>query len=280
MNFPQQPEQVTAEWLTDTLRQAGVLHEARVVSFEVKPLSGIQGALAQNTIITLDYDTFEDDAPQSIFAKFASSDSERRAVLRRIYMQEVRFYQQFAHRVDFPTPQAYYSEFDPETAYFLLLLEDCSYGEIGDRATGCSVDKARPIITEIAKFHATWWEHPDLSQYTWPLMEDAAITRRHKMFDRYATSLDDIPEIPREPELIQAIKAYNAQFVAWTKYLQTSPRTLLHNDYQLDNFIFIKTDQTTKFMVVDWQLMIPGWGTRDVASFLGGNNLNRRSPRS
>ena len=51
MNFPYQPEQLTAEWLTDTLRQAGVLHKARIVSFEVKLLSETAGLLGQNTII-------------------------------------------------------------------------------------------------------------------------------------------------------------------------------------------------------------------------------------
>jgi hypothetical protein len=39
MNFPHQPEHLTAAWLTDTLCQVGALHEARVVAFEVKPLS-------------------------------------------------------------------------------------------------------------------------------------------------------------------------------------------------------------------------------------------------
>jgi len=50
MNFPHQPEQLTAAWLTDTLRQAGVLNGANVASYEVKPLSETAGLLGQNTI--------------------------------------------------------------------------------------------------------------------------------------------------------------------------------------------------------------------------------------
>ena len=57
MTFPHQPEQLTTAWLTDTLRQAGALHEARVVSFEIKPLSDMVGIVGQNTIINLVYDT-------------------------------------------------------------------------------------------------------------------------------------------------------------------------------------------------------------------------------
>ena len=49
MSFPYQPEQLTAEWLTDTLRQAGVLHEAQVVSFVVKPLPETAGIAGKNS---------------------------------------------------------------------------------------------------------------------------------------------------------------------------------------------------------------------------------------
>jgi len=31
MNFPHQPEHLTAEWLTDTLHQAGILNGANIV---------------------------------------------------------------------------------------------------------------------------------------------------------------------------------------------------------------------------------------------------------
>jgi hypothetical protein len=96
VNFPYQPEQLTADWLTATLRQAGVLNEARVVSFEIKPLSETAGLLGQNKIVRLAYDTPEDTAPQSLFAKFALADPVHRANWRTSYLQEVRFYQRFA----------------------------------------------------------------------------------------------------------------------------------------------------------------------------------------
>ena len=271
MNFPFEPEQLTVEWLTDTLRQANVLKQAHVQSFEVKHLSGIQGALAHNSIITLAYDHVEKDAPRSIFAKFAQPDPERRSRMQNAYEQEIRFYKEFAHRVDFPTPEAYFGEYDEATGYFLLLLEDRSSGRIGDRATGCSVDEARLAITEIARFHATWWEHPDLTQYTWPISQDSFLNMIQERYKHFADTLEDIPEIPRDPELLQTIKEHSSQFVTLIRYLQQAPFTLIHNDYQLDNFIFITSGDTTSMMVVDWQLTALGRGTLDVASFLGGN---------
>ena len=124
MNFPHQPEQLTAEWLTETLRRAGVLHAARVVSFAVKPLPEALGILGQNMIIGSACHTPEDTAPPSLFAKFALADAGLRADWRTSYRQEVHFYQRFAPWVALPTPRADFSEFDEATGYFLLLLED------------------------------------------------------------------------------------------------------------------------------------------------------------
>lgn len=95
MHFPHQPEQLTAEWLTGTLRQAGVLHAAQVASFAVKPLSETLGLLGPNTIIRITYDTPEVCAPQSLFAKFALADAGHCANWRTSYVQEVLFYQNF-----------------------------------------------------------------------------------------------------------------------------------------------------------------------------------------
>lgn len=268
MNFPHQPDQLTAEWLTDALRQAGVLNEARVVSFEVKPLSDTAGLLGQNTIIRLAYDTIEESAPQSLFAKFALSDAENRAYWRTSYVQEVLFYQRFAHQVALPTPRAYFSEFDEATGYFLLLLEDCSHGEVGNRATGCSLDKARLIVSQIAKFHATWWNHPEVPHYSGKYTPEA-IANWHEMYSREANRLDDIPEIPDDPELVRTIKELNSQFTNAMNHQRTSPFTLIHHDYHLGNFIFTETNGTTNVIVLDWQDMSVGHGPTDVSLFLG-----------
>ena len=267
MDFPYQPEQLTAEWLTDTLRQAGVLNGTHITSFEVQPLSETAGIVGQNTIIRLAYDKSDDTAPKSIFAKFALATEERRAHWQYKYINEVQFYKEFAHQVDVSTPQAYFSEFEEETGYALLLLEDCSYGELGDWIKGCSIERMRLVVTEIAKFHATWWEHPALPQYAWARMQDSEVNKLQERYLQIADTLDDVPEIPRDPELLQTIKDHAIHFSSWMNYQrQSSPYTLLHNDYHLNNLIFIEDN---KLMILDWQTMSMGRGVSDVACLLG-----------
>ncbi|MCE7988813.1 MAG: DUF1679 domain-containing protein [Caldilinea sp. CFX5] len=268
MNFPHQPEHLTAGWLTDTLRQAGALHEAQVTSFEVKPISETAGLLGQNAIIRLAYDSPEDTAPPSLFAKFALADAGQRAYWRTSYVQEVLFYQRFAQRVALPTPRAYFSEFDETTGYFLLLLEDCSYGEVGERITGCSLARAKLVVSEIAQFHATWWNHPDVprdgGKYT-----AEAITNWQAMYNHEANRVDEIPEIPRDPELVRTIQELSSHFVGSMAYQKESPYTLIHHDYHLRNLIFVEATASTKVLVLDWQDMSIGHGPTDVALFLG-----------
>lgn len=268
MTFPRQPEELTAAWLTETLRRAGVLHVARVVSYEVRPFAETAGLLGQNMIVRLAYDTPEEAAPQSIFAKFALANADKRAGWRTSYVQEVRFYQHFAQRVALPTPRAYFSEFDDETGHFLLLLEDCSYGEAGDRLTGCSLDRARLAVAEIAAFHATWWQHPEVQHYSGKYTHDAAVGWQ-AMYSSAVERLDDIAEIPRDPELVRTIKEFAPQLANSMDYQRSGPYTLIHHDYHLGNLIFVDTDDGPKVLVIDWQDLSVGHGPTDIAMLLG-----------
>ena len=49
------------------------------------------------------------------------------------------------------------------------------------------------------------------------------------------------------------------------------PRTLVHNDYMLDNIFFFNGGNGTSLALIDWQFVVAGNGMLDVASFLGGN---------
>lgn len=270
MNFPYHPDQLTAGWLTDALRQSGVLRKAQVQSFEVKPLSETMGILGQNNIIQLAYDTPEDTAPPSIFAKFALAEADKRAIWRTSYIQEVLFYQHFAPLVALRTPRAYFSAFDEATGYFLILLEDCSEGEVGNRAVGCSIERIRLAVSEIAKFHATWWQNPQVPHYSRKYTLEAAV-RWQDIYVQQVNRLNEIPEIPHDPELIRTIQELGPQLAHSMEYQQRGCYTLIHHDYHLSNVIFSGANGTTELIVLDWQDMSVGHGPTDVALLLGSS---------
>src|SRR5919202_3942101 len=141
---PAHPNDLTADWLTDTLRAKGVLVQARVMSLTIQDLGtekGITGHLAR---VRLDYDTRETDAPRSLIAKGSASDLQARAIIhsRGFYEREVRFYEQLATRSPLRTPYCYFSAIDLASGASLLLLEDLAPAHNGSQIEGCSLEEA------------------------------------------------------------------------------------------------------------------------------------------
>ena len=97
------PDDITSEWLTYVLRQAGLLEHAVVDSFTTRTVgTGQMGASVRHT---LRYDRPEERAPRSVVCKFASADPTSRAtgLALRAYEAEVSFYRDVAHAVDIRT---------------------------------------------------------------------------------------------------------------------------------------------------------------------------------
>jgi hypothetical protein len=97
---------VTAEWLTDALVQAGAVPPGtRVDHFSTQPIG--TGQMADTTRFTLSYAGNEAQrGPATVVGKFASADEQSRGtgLALRAYEVEVRFYREVAARVDARVP--------------------------------------------------------------------------------------------------------------------------------------------------------------------------------
>jgi hypothetical protein len=109
---------VTAEWLTDALIQAGDLRPGiRVDRFSSEPIG--TGQMADTTRFTLGYAGSDgndhQDGPATVVGKFASADEQSRGtgLALRAYEVEVRFYREVAARVDARVPRTYVAEIEP-----------------------------------------------------------------------------------------------------------------------------------------------------------------------
>jgi hypothetical protein len=63
METPEHPNGITTDWLTDTLRTAGVLKQARVTSLALQAVGTEKGLTGHLARVRLDYDTGEADRP-------------------------------------------------------------------------------------------------------------------------------------------------------------------------------------------------------------------------
>ena len=142
---------------------------ASVISVDIGPLAENSGFYGQLSRLSLRDDLHNSTAPRSIIAKFPSTTLEmnNRPGTIFAYEREVRSYQEIASLTTLPTPACYYGDIDTETGTHVLLLEDLAPAVSGSRVAGCSPNQAELTVRHIARFHADWWESPQLNKKSW-----------------------------------------------------------------------------------------------------------------
>ncbi len=262
------PQQIDAAWLTLALRHAGVLGTASVRGFARQPVGN--GLVADSYRFTLDYDGDAGAAPVSVVGKFPATDpaSRKSGSEHVLYLREVSFYRELAKSLEIHTPRAYVAEVDPETDDFTLLLADLAPARQGDQLAGCSVADARVALREAAMLHAPRWGDARLETIEWLALRPArlvglvdsmlpAIIGLYK--ERYNGIL--------EPDYMAVIDKLPAALQR-SRDDRSSPRTLIHGDFRLDNVLFDVYGGARPLATLDWQTLAIGPALTDVAYFL------------
>ena len=271
MEIPHSPADLSSRWLTKALQYGQAIGTGAVSEFEYSPLEEGKGLYGQIFRLKLTYDSPELDVPETVIAKFSSSNPamRQRPNTKASYEREVRFYQEAAQESPLPVPTCYYADVDMESGWHILLLEDLAPAHSGSQTRGCSQTEARIAIHQIARFHAHWWESPGLDKFKWlSAMEipgDVGLAHfREQLWPAFLRKVN----IPLPDEVIKLGEMLGEYKGRVARYLFTKkPQTLVHGDYQLENMMFGATEEE-KFFVVDWQFMKRGCGIWDVAYFL------------
>ncbi|MBI2723969.1 MAG: phosphotransferase [Chloroflexi bacterium] len=275
MSIPSSAAELTDEWLTDALRSTGTITDARVVSHACTTIGEGSGFIGQLAQVALTYDKPESGAPASLIAKFPGASPMGREIgmLFRFYEREIRFYDEISKRVELYTPACYYSAMDIPDERFVLLLEDLAPAEVGDHAQGCTLAQAEQSIREIARFHATWWEHPDLEVMAeWMPIVDAPIhqSAQNSYQQAWAPFIEAFGD-RLSPEMREVAERVGHNVIALQSSIADRPHTIIHGDYRTDNLFFACPDgRGAPFAVADWQIVCRGRGVFDVAYLLCG----------
>jgi Phosphotransferase enzyme family len=259
---------VTPEWLTGALTQAGQLAEgASVRSFEAAPIG--TGQMADTTRFVLSFDR-DGTGPSSVVGKFASADDQSRGtgLALRAYEIEVRFYRELAATVGARLPAVYLAEVEPETGWFTLLMEDIAGASQGDQIAACGPEVATAVLEEMAGLHAPCWEVPGFERLEWlnrstPESDGFLVALVSSLLpgflERYADTL-----APEHQAVCRLFVDHLPEYLR----LRGGPRTASHGDFRLDNLLF--QPGTPRPVVVDWQTVAWAGASIDVAYFIGG----------
>jgi aminoglycoside/choline kinase family phosphotransferase len=184
-----------------------------------------------------------------------------------IFARERFFYAEVASLLPIATPTCYFAgDGDDEP----LLLEDLGALRMGDQVAGLSQADAERLVDALAALHAAFWERPVPGDEPW------TVSLRDPMFAGMLTQLiaSGVPALKeryagRVPGGVLA--ALEQAAPDWADVLarcDEGPRTLVHNDFRLDN-LFFQPDGTP--VAIDWQIPAATRGTQDVAYLLSGS---------
>jgi aminoglycoside/choline kinase family phosphotransferase len=267
------PAALDAGWLTRALQAGGALAPSREVVDVDRRLVGT-GQMSDTYWLGVRYQK-GGDGPAALIAKLPSTDptSRQTAASLRSYETEVRFYQQLAPHLPVRTPKVYYADVNPDTAAFVLLLEDLTAGRPGDQLVGCQLATASLAIAELVKLHTPYWGDPALAQLEWLHRDPDAVRASYLellpplwagFLDRYDDQLDD-----------DVRDAGAVVFDHLDTYVvpPSGPLTITHGDYRLDNLLFDAAPGGVPVAVVDWQTCGHGPGPADLAYFVGAGLL-------
>ena len=274
-DIPHNPEELSADWLNDALGNSAAFENTRIASADIHILGGTKGFSGQLARVTMGYAAGEVNAPPVLVAKCAAQDREARETYHAFgfYEREVRFYRELADQAHLRVPRCYHLDFDPASGHFILLLEDLAPARNGARAAGCSLAEADLAIRAIAGLHAAWWGSPQLYDKAWVSSYNAPAVM-HMQQDMYQRSLQPFIEIMsgRLPvDFLHLAERFGDRIEDVQRKFFEQPRTLVHNDYMLDNIFFFNEGNDVALALIDWQFVVAGNGMLDVASFLGGN---------
>lgn len=275
-DFPSHPGEVTPDWLTGCLRQAGALSDGVVRSIQWEPIG--TGQVGDSARFRLAYDR-DGAGPATVAGKFPAANPASRgtAAMMGLYAKEVRFYRELAPLLDVRVPDVYAAELSEDGSAFVLLFEDMAPERGGNQLASCSLEDARYGIRQAAALHAPSWRNNTILALEW-LQPQEAITAQirtlypqaHAIFaERYADTL--------EPELMAVCEGL-AQSDAWLT--RDHPKlSLVHGDFRLDNMLFGICHGAEPIAVLDWQTLGIGHPMTDIGYFLGcgiGDDLRRK----
>lgn len=274
--FPTHPGDVSPDWLTERLRNSGVLDTGRVTVVRWEAIG--TGQVGDSARFHLTYDR-DGDGPTTVAGKFPAADAMSRgtAAAFGLYSKEVGFYRDLAPRLEVRVPSVLAAEIAEDGIDFILLFEDLGPARGGNQLSSCTHADAEAAMRQAAALHAPSWENEAIIGADWLKPREGHIDQVKALYpgaqaifrERYADLL--------EPEYMAVCERLNEAADHWFGRDGT-PKCLLHGDFRLDNMLFDIKGGAEPIAVLDWQTVAVGNALTDIGYFMGtgiGNALRQ-----
>ncbi len=268
---PLHPEQITVEWITDALREGGVLKEASLKRIEKNIIGEGKGFLSSVVRVRIEYDIDDKDAPRSVVVKIEPESDEFRGFGDELnaFQREIRFYREVARNVPIRLPIVYFTVDEPPA--YSMVMEDLSSYTPGDQIIGMHEDQVMDTVKALARLQARYWNNEALEKLKWmPTTNKISFDYEQKWgsFVNHFGSFVDKRGLKIGERL--------GPLISWIEEeIDSRPKTIVHSDLREDNLLFGSPHSEDAVLILDWQLAIRSMGAFDVARLIGGSELPR-----
>lgn len=262
------PEEISPQWLTQVLKQAGYIQDGEVTGVTKEPCG--TGQLGDSFRFKLTYDE-PSAGPATIVGKFPSMDITSREFGRQsgYYSNEIKFYNELAPQLSVSAATVIHAALADNQTDFVLLMEDLAPARAVDQLEGCSANQATLVMEQAAALHAgSWRKHDLINNGAW---KKGVLSIYDQVTDTFEQVIKQFPEIAGDlvPEEDLAEAAKLIPHAAKWKRIFNDPQCLWHSDLRADNVLFDAQDGKRPVVILDWQGLAFGRGTIDIALYNG-----------
>jgi hypothetical protein len=267
---PQTLADLTPDWLTQMLRDAGSLRRARVVARDCQVLGAAVGFLDGLARPRLRYDHDEAGAPASVIVKLPATDAAFRQAgdALHAYQREILFYRHVAPRAPLRLARCYYNPPARPPGGLPPGAGEPGPADAGDQMAGLSPAQVEAAVRTIARFHARWREAPELHALDWMPANNGDFAARY--CQTWSHFVGQVGALLSRPALELGHRV-SEHFELLQDRLAQPSHTICHGDCRADNLLFDDLAGPDPVVVLDWQLAIRGKGIFDVARLIAGS---------
>lgn len=256
--IPTTIDEVTANWLAEVTGLPIVAITATCIGQGI----GVSSAVYRVECVG-------DGCPSSVVVKLPALDEAAvfTSTILRMYIREVRFFDELASSSPIRVPEGYFGAVDEETSAFVVVMEDLGALRIVDQNLGMDIADAERCVEELARWHATWWgtaeavaERGSAVSLADPIYPAVLPLVFGEGWEKLQKEVDHIPA-----EIRSVAPGWSDAMPAMLQSLATAPTTLIHGDYRADNVLF---DADGGVVLLDFQLTGVGSGAYDLAYFV------------
>lgn len=270
--LPLQRAQITAAWLTRTLRN-------RYPGISIDSMRELETVGGPSNKMRVAISASGAGAEQIARQLCLKSNWTGIATVNPANVNEARFYRQLARELAIPAVTCFYADWDDDEhgQQGLLVLDDLQTwgGEFGTTTRPIGIADAMKSIEALAELHGTTWGSPLLERAAWLQTSMAPET----VVDDYWVLMGEYTDlVNRRAERLAILPQWAARDPlnmrrAWLQLRdhdlsRPGPRCLVHGDVHLGN-TYRMPDGTR--LLYDWQIVRKGHPWRDYTYFVVGS---------